>query len=351
LRERAIIHIAIPDLILQTELRKDPGLEGRALIIGDEPGEVRKGMVIALSTEALEMGLRPGMTMRKARKTAPCVTARPADYGAVEEASERFFSILGLAVPLLETLGPSEAFLSKVEGNGKWGGGGGGGPYEEAERLVLMLQARISEKTGLCTRAGIAPNKPIARLAGSRAGQDSVKVVRPNHAVAFIKTLEMEDLPAMTREAAGRLRALGVNTVDELANSPLLFLEKNLGKDTGRIIHEVSHGRGPVELIPFHQPGDMSREVVFERGPATYPLLKETLYMLTEELTSRLKAAKRTCAKVSLKITLQDFACLVSTEELEEETDSFNTTLAAALELLENTPRHTKAILIGLKLH
>ncbi len=349
MRGLAIIHIAIPDLILQVELLKEPGLCGQALVIGDDPRDARKGNIAALSTGALALGLRPGMQMRRALKAAPGVTARTADYAAMEYASEKFLDVLGTANPLIETFGTDGAFLSMSARGEKVAGLD---PlYPAAEKLASSLQDRVEEVTGLFTRAGIAPNKPLSRLAWLHAPEDGLRVVTENKAQAFIKTLDMEELPAMTHEAAERLGALGVNTVDELANAPLLFLEKNLGKDAARIIHEVSHGRGPVDIRPFYEPDTLSREVVFDRGPATRPVLKETLYMLTEELTSRLKAAKRTCAKVSLKITLQDFACLVRTEELEEETDSFNTTLAAALKLLEKTPGHTKAILIGLKLH
>ncbi len=349
LREPAIIHMAIPGLMLQVELRKDPSLSGSAVIISDATGDVRKGLVAAASAEALELDLRPGMAVRRAMKTAPEVIVRRADYRAMEEASEEFFDILRSATPLVETFGPSEAFLS-ISGRGRQTEEPAA-LYAAAERLASALQGSVRTDLGLVARAGIGPNKPVARLAGLRATKSGPAVVTPNGAAAFVKGLEIKDLPAMDREDTGRLRDLGITTIGQLAEAPLLFLEKNLGKEKARIIFEICQGRGPMDIHPFHEPGTLSREVIFEKGPAARSLIKETLYVLNEDLTLRLKAAKKTCEKVSLKMTLRDFACNLRTEKLEEETDSINTTWRAALKLLENTPPHTKALLIGLKLH
>jgi len=349
LKKDALLHIAIIDLFITAELKDNPGLRGRPFIIGGEGGEIKKGLVIAASSEALAIGVRTGQSMRKALKAAPAITALLPRYEAYETLSEQFFAILGETASIVESFGLDAAFIA-VNLRGETPEGQEG-VYSAAKKLAAVLQARLIKKLGLHTAIGIAPNKPLARLAGLRAKKDGIKAVTKNESSAFMKTLPISSLPEVDRDAEKRLKAINMGTVEELSKTPLLFFEKNFGRFRGKIIYESSRNLGPVEVRPFFEAGGIGDEVTFEEGAKEASLIKETLYMLTEGLTLRLKAEKRLCRAVSIKITFSNFECLVRTLELEEETDSFNTTWDGALRLLEDTPINGKVLLIGLKLH
>jgi len=337
------------DLFLTAAIKDNPGIEGVPVIIGGEDGEIKKGAIIAVSPEALALGLRPGKSMRKAMKAVPGVAALLPRYDAARALSEKFFLILNEATSIMESFGPDEAFISITQRG--TAPGGDERVYLLADKLAAEVQKRLKSELGLHTVIGIAPNKPLARLAGLSAQKDGIVRVTKNSATAFIKGLPIRKLPSMDREGERLLKALGIATVEELSKTPLLFFEKNFGKSRGRVIFESARARGPVEVRPFFEPHGISDEVTFDNGPQGSSLIKETLYMLTESLTLRLKEAKRLCRAISIKITFTDFACVVNTLELTEETDSFNSTWSAVLRLLEDRPIKGDILLIGLKLH
>ncbi len=349
MKATAIIHIAIIDLFLSTALRDNPGIKGAPVIIGGEGGELKKGAIIAASSPAMALGIRPGQSMRKALKAAPEVVALLPAYEAYEALSERFFSLLRSSAPLVESFGRYEAFIS-INQRGE-SPEGEDGVYLRATELAGRLQGRIFKDMGLHTRTGIAPNKPLARLAGVTAKKDGMVMVSKNEATAFIKGLSISSLPAMDEKAQRLLKELNMGNVEELSKTPLLFFEKNFGKFRGNIIYESSRARGPVEVKPFFEPESISDEITFGDGVEESSLIKETFYMLTEGLTLRLKAKKRLCRAISIKITFCNFECLIKTLELEEETDSVNSTWAAVLSLLEETAIPGQVLLLGLKLH
>lgn len=351
MKKENIIHIAGIDTFLDAELGANPALKGRPLIIGGEAGEIKKGDILAVSAEARALGLKPGRSMRKALKAVPEVTALLPRYEAIGEISGKFFALLRDSCPVVESFGPDEAFISKnLRGEAPE-------DHEEActtaKKLASELQARILKDIGLHTAMGIAPNKLLARLASRRAEKDGITAVTKNEASAFIKTFPISNLPEVDREAQRLLKAINMGTVAELAKTPLLFFEKNFGKLRGGIIFESALARGPVKLEPFYEPNGISDEVTFEDGVTEASIIKETLYMLTEGLTPRLRAANDLCSAISMKITFSNFECLVNTLELEEETDSFNSTWIGASQLLEGAhlPHDRDILLVGLQLH
>jgi len=349
LKRRAIIHISIIELYLSAELKDNPALEGAPFIIGGEGKEIKKGAIIAASAEARALGLRPGMAMRKALKARPEVTAVLPRYEAVNALTESFFELLRGSTQMVESFGPDTAFISvSLRGESPEGDDA---VYLMAAKIAADLQGQLLQDLGLHTAIGIAHNKPIARLAGHRAEKDGIKTITKNNASTFIKTLPISCLPAMDNEAAQLLKNLNMGTVDELSKTPLLFFEKNFGAVRGKIIFESARCKGPEKVRPFFEAGTVSDEVTFNEGGEEASIVKETLYILTEELTLRLKAARSACRTISIKLTLSNFKCFIRTLELEEETDSFTSTWAGASRLLEDIHLREKPLLIGLKLH
>jgi len=224
------------DLFLTAAIKDNPGIEGAPVIIGGEGEEVKKGAIIAVSPEAMALGLRPGGSMRRAMKAVPGVAALLPRYDASRALSDKFFLILNETTSLMESFGPDEAFLSITQRG--TAPGGDKRVYLLADKLAAEVRGRIEDELGLHTLIGIAPNKPLARLAGLSAKKDGIVRVSKNNASAFIKGLPIKKLPSMDKEGERLLKALGMATVEELSKTPLLFFEKNFGKSGGRVIFE-----------------------------------------------------------------------------------------------------------------
>ncbi|MFQ5427545.1 MAG: hypothetical protein ACE5EZ_01050 [Thermodesulfobacteriota bacterium] len=347
MQAQAVIHIAITELFLSAELKENPHLRGCSLIIGTGAPGVKKGDVIAASPEAKALGVRPGLSLRKAIKAAPEAHICAVRYEASETLSQGFFAILARNFHEVESYGLDEAFMaSTLRGSAPEAVREG---FASAEKLARAMQEAIRAELGLRTTIGIGPNKFIARLAGLGAGKDGIVVVSRNEAAAFIKTFSLKNLPGVDRAVEKGLKDLGIGTVAEISETPLLFLKKNFGKSTGAVLYESSRAMGSEAIVPFHEAGGISREVTFHGGLTGVSIIRETLYMLAGGLSARLKAEARSASRLEMKVTSPGFACSLSTLELAGETDSFNTIWAGVLELLDRTSLPEKVILLGLK--
>ncbi|MFQ5353630.1 MAG: hypothetical protein ACE5DR_01670 [Thermodesulfobacteriota bacterium] len=344
----AFIHIAITDLFLAVELKENPRLRGLPVIIGTGAEGVKKGDVITASPEAGALGVRPGMSVRRALKAVPEAIVRPLRHEDSEEMSRGVFDIIGRSFKSVESFGLSEAFMARALRGAVPEDVSEG--YAAAKKEAEAVQGRIRTRLGLHTTAGVGPNKLIARLAGLRAGEDNIAVVARNEAAAFVKTLPVSSLPGVERAVEKRLNDLGLGTVEEISKTPLLFLKKNFGSSTGAILYESSRAVGSEEIVCFQAEEGLCREVAFPGGVSGASLIKETLYRLAVGLAAELKAEASHASGVAVKVTYTNFACGVSSLELDEETDSFNSIWAGVTDLLGSTPLSGKIILLGLKL-
>src|SRR5437867_6433433 len=156
---------------VSVERRENPDLNGKPVIVGADPKSgTGRGVVMACSYEAREMGIRSGMPIGMAwRKVPTAVYLRPNYelYGAV---SESVINVLRSYADILEHVSIDEAFLdvtSKVHG------------FDDASGYAARVKAAVREREGLACTIGVGPNKSIAKIASDLAKPDGVKVVRP----------------------------------------------------------------------------------------------------------------------------------------------------------------------------
>src|SRR5437667_438096 len=139
---------------VSVERRENPDLNGKPVIVGADPKSgTGRGVVMACSYEAREMGIRSGMPIGMAwRKVPTAVYLRPNYelYGAV---SESVINVLRSYADILEHVSIDEAFLdvtSKVHG------------FDDASGYAARVKAAVREREGLACTIGVGPNKSIS---------------------------------------------------------------------------------------------------------------------------------------------------------------------------------------------
>ena len=167
---RVIFHVDMDAFYVSVERRENPDLLGKPVIVGADPKEGRgRGVVMAASYEARELGIHSGMPISMAwRRHAPeAVYLRP-NYDRYAAASESVIEVLRSFADVLEHVSIDEAFLdvtSKVHG------------FEGAADYAARVKAAVREREGLACTIGAAPNKSIAKMASDLAKPDGIKVV------------------------------------------------------------------------------------------------------------------------------------------------------------------------------
>src|SRR6202008_979063 len=100
LKPRRIIHIDMDAFYASVEMRDDPELRGRPVVVGGSPES--RGVGAEESYEARRFGVRSAMPMSRAVRLCPqLVIVRP-DFAKYRAASDQVMAILHSATPLVE---------------------------------------------------------------------------------------------------------------------------------------------------------------------------------------------------------------------------------------------------------
>jgi DNA polymerase-4 len=316
--EAAILHADLDSFYASVEQRDDPRLRGRPVIVGG-------GVVLAASYEAKALGVRTAMGGAHARRLCPGAAVVPPRMSAYSEASKRVFEVFRETAPVVEGLSIDEAFLD-VRGMEHFAGT----PPEIADRL----RARVRERVGLPITVGVARTKFLAKVASGVAKPDGLLVVPPDGELAFLHPLPVERLWGVGPVTGRKLRERGITTVGQVAQLPEPMLVAMLGRASGRHLHALAHNRDPRRVRGGRRRRSMGAQRAIGRGPHSPEALDATLVALVDRLARRLRAVRRVCRTVVLRLRFADFARATRSHTLGEATAHTQTVLVTARALL-----------------
>ncbi len=317
--EATILHADLDSFYASVEQRDDPRLRGRPVIVGP-------GVVLAASYEAKAHGVRSAMGATKARRLCPHAVVVRARFEAYSEASKAVFQIFHDTTPLVEGLSIDEAFLDargleRISGT----------PIEIATRL----RARVLDEVGLPITVGIARTKFLAKVASAVAKPDGLLRVAPEAELDFLHPLPVESLWGVGHKTAAKLHDRGIETVAEVARLGEAALVEMLGKGSGRHLHALTHNRDPRRVRTGQRRRSMGSQRALGLRTFKSPAeLDATLVAIVDRLARRLRAARRVCRTVVLRLRFADFSRATRSHTLNEATAHTQTILVTARDLL-----------------
>ena len=313
-----ILHADLDAFYASVEQRDEPRLRGRPVIVGG-------GVVLAASYEAKARGIRTAMGGRHARRLCPQAIVVPPRMSAYSEASKAVFAIFRETTPLVEGLSIDEAFLD-ARGLERISG--------SPEEIAAKLRREVREQLGLPITVGVARTKFLAKVASGVAKPDGLLVVPPEGELAFLHPLEVERLWGVGPVTARKLRGLGITTVGQVARLEETELVSILGRASGRHLHALAHNRDPRRVRTGRRRRSMGAQRALGRGERSPRELDTILVALVDRLARRLRAARRVCRTVVLRLRFRDFTRATRSHTLLEATARTQTILATARELL-----------------
>ena len=313
-----ILHADLDAFYASVEQRDDPSLRGRPVIVGG-------GVVLAASYEAKAHGVRTAMGGGQARRLCPqAIVVRPR-MSAYTDASRAVFAVFEDTSPLVEGLSIDEAFLD-VSGMRRIAGA----PIE----IAVRLRQRVLERVGLRITVGVARTKFLAKVASGVAKPDGLLVVPPDGELAFLHPLPVERLWGVGAVTAEKLRGRGITTVGQVARLNEGTLVSMLGRASGRQLHALAHNRDPRRVQRGRRRRSMGAQRALGRRRRSQEELDSALLGLVDRLARRLRAARRVCRTVTLRLRFDDFSRATRSHTLAEATARTEVILAEARELL-----------------
>jgi DNA polymerase IV len=316
--EATILHADLDAFYASVEQRDDPALRGRPVIVGG-------GVVLAASYEAKACGVRTAMGGGQARRLCPQAVVVSPRMSAYSDASRAVFAIFEQTTPLVEGLSIDEAFLD-VRGLRRISGP----PIEIAARL----RREVRERVGLPITVGVARTKFLAKVASGVAKPDGLLLVPPAGELAFLHPLPVERLWGVGPVTAEKLRRRRITTVGQVARLAESALVSMVGRAAGRQLHALAHNRDPRRVRSGRRRRSMGAQRALGRTPRSPAALDAVLVGLVDRLARRLRAARRVCRTVVLRLRFADFSRATRSHTLLEATAHTVTILAVARGLL-----------------
>ena len=313
-RGATILHADLDAFYASVEQRDDPRLLRRPVIVG-------AGVVLAASYEAKACGVRTAMSGSRARRLCPQALVVPPRMSAYTEASRAVFEVFERTTPLVEGLSIDEAFLD-VRGLERISG--------SATEIAARLRREVRERVGLPITVGIASTKFLAKVASGVAKPDGLLVVPPGDELGFLHPLPVERLWGVGPVTAGKLRERGLSTVGEVARLTEAALVSILGQAAGRHLHALAHNRDPRRVRGGRRRRSIGAQRALGRSPRSWTALDAVLVGLVDRLARRLRAARRVCRTITLRLRFGDFSRAARSHTLPEATAQTQAILATA---------------------
>jgi DNA polymerase IV len=313
-----ILHADLDSFYASVEQRDDARLRDRPVIVGG-------GVVLAASYEAKAYGVRTAMGGGQARRLCPHAIVVPPRMSAYAAASKAVFEVFNDTTPLVEGLSIDEAFLD-VGGLRRIAGE----PVEIARRLRRV----VSEEVGLPITVGVARTKFLAKVASGVAKPDGLLVVPPADELAFLHPLPVERLWGVGQVTAAKLRDRGVTTVGEVARLAEDVLVSILGPAAGHHLHALAHNHDPRPVDVGRRRRSMGAQRALGRRRRSRADLDATVVALIDRVTRRLRAARRVCRTVVLRLRFDDYTRVTRSHTMVQATALTEPILAAERALL-----------------
>ena len=329
---RKIIHIDMDAFYASVEIRDNPRLRGKPVIVGGMPGT--RGVVCTASYEARKFGVHSAMSADLAARLCPQgIFLRPR-RGAYLEASARMHEVFHEYTDIIEPLSLDEAYLDVTRDKKN---------IRSATLIALEIKKRIREKTSLTASAGVSYNKFLAKMASDYRKPNGIFVVEPHQAEAFIRPLPIEKFYGVGEVTARKFKEMGVHTGADLLKLSRNYLVSRFGK-AGAYYYDIVRGIDERPVQPERIRKSYSVENTYaEDIHDRFGLITE-LYRLEKRLAHLLERDGVAAKTVVIKVRYHDFSTQSRNHTLPYPVSNFESLHQAVRQMRDSFPWQDQGI-------
>lgn len=337
---RTILHVDLDAFYCAVEVRENPAIAGRPIVVGADPrGGRGRGVVAAASYEARAFGIHSAMPISQAYRRCPsAVYLRPRGrvYAAV---SERFMTILARYTDLVEPLSIDEAFLDVSASRALFGDG---------PTIARRIKDEVRREERITASIGVAPSKFLAKIASDVGKPDGLVVVPADGIAAFLSDLPVQRLWGAGPRSLAGFQRLGAAMIGAVARLPVERLVEVFGEGLGQHFHALASGRDPRAVVPDYQRKSVGRESTFAEDVHDRAVVEQTLLELVDQVARRLRRHGLMGQTLHLKLRTADFNTVTRQQQLPAPADTTEALWPPARRLLVKADQTRQAIrLIG----
>lgn len=289
---KTIIHVDMDAFYAAVEVRDNPELGGKPLIIGALPHE--RGVVSTCSYEARKFGVRSAMSIKEAYRKCPNGIYMHPNMHKYKEASDRIHDIWLTYTDLIEYISLDEGFLDVTGSAPNFGG---------ARDVGLQIKARTLQETGLTCSVGIGYSKTSAKIASEEKKPDGFfEIPDPESFRELILDRNVRIIYGVGPKTAETLLQAGITTVREMLDNKQAVIRVlgNLGNE----VIELAEGIDNRQVTPFFEAKakSISREHTFQHDVSDINYLKDALRLLARDLSLKIRLEGIFARTITLKV-------------------------------------------------
>jgi len=326
--DRKIIHIDMDMFYAAVEIRDNPALAEKPLIIGSLPNE--RGVVATCSYKAREFGVRSAMPISEAYRLCPNGVYMRPNFSKYTKASREIHKILENYTDIIEYISLDEGFLDVTGTINLFG---------SATEIGKEIKRRVNDETGLPCSVGVGYSKTSAKLASEEKKPDGFfEIPTIEDFVNLISDRNVRVIYGVGAQTAAKLKQVGITTVSEVRKQPQTVISL-FGKH-GRHIVDLANGidERPVESSAKAQ--SLGKEHTFQNDVTDFNYLKDVLRLLAKELSFQVSKKGIFCHTITLKVTYAGMKKITrskSAEATNKALDIYRTT-ASLLDNIDKSP-------------
>ncbi len=323
------------------EEREQPLYKGKPVVVGADPkGGAGRGVVSTSNYEARKLGIRSGMPISRAYKLGPDAVYLPPNFPLYIRVSDEIMAIAQKYADKFEQWGIDEAFLD-VSARVK--------NYAEAEALAKKIKQEILTSEKLTCSIGVGPNKLIAKIASDIQKPDGLTIIKEEDVENFLAPLPARKLLWVGRKTEAKLKAMGVNTIGDLAHYDPTALAEMFGV-MGTQMYLMAHGIDRSEVTPRTEVKSISHETTFEEDTDDAEKVLQTLDAMSEAVCSEALSQSLFFKTVTIKVRYENFETHTRSKTLPFMTNRVQDLKKTAKELLQTYLRKDRKVrLIGIR--
>ena len=304
----SILHVDMDAFFVSVELLERPELRGKPVVVGGQKDQ--RGVVSAASYEARKYGIHSAMPLRTAGRLCPHAIFLDGHHEKYGEWSDRVATILAKFSPIVEMVSIDEAYLD-LAGTERLHGP----PLAAADTLLRT----ITQTTTLPCSGGLATTRLVAKVASDQAKPRGLLWVTPGSEQRFLAPLPVRKIPGIGKVTERALRALGIETVEQIAAVPQEKLEQIFGQ-WGTALYRKARGGDSYEFVIDAEPKSISHNHTFGEDTDDAGAMTALLSHLSQKACKRLRESGLSTRTLTLTIRYAGFETHTRTKTLAEPT-------------------------------
>ena len=332
---RKIIHIDMDAFFAAVEIRDNPKLKGKPVVIGSDPRKTGgRGVVSTCSYEARTFGIHSAMSSKEAYERCPQAVFISGNYEKYTAVGQQIRAIFKRYTDKIEPMSIDEAYLDVTEN--KLG-------IKSAVKIARLIQQDIWQELHLTASAGVSYNKFLAKMASDYQKPRGLTVILPEEAENFLKQMDIAKFHGVGKKTVEKLHQMGVFTgADLIEISEIALIDRfgRLGFDLYRKARGIDNS--PVKSDRIRK--SIGKEKTYSKILGLEEDIKKELTLLSEKVALSLQKYEKSGKIVILKIRYADFSTLTKRKTLDQQTQDSDQIAQCIIQLYETLSDKDKGV-------